>query len=92
MHTCSNCHIGTLRRKAGPYAARHGNDLVVIPSLPAWVCDVCGERTYDAAALDMLLSLIGPPSLAADNPSSGDIRRASDPPAPPGSPRSRRRA
>jgi YgiT-type zinc finger domain-containing protein len=91
MHTCSNCHIGTLRRRAGAYAARHGDDFVVIPSLPAWVCDVCGERTYDAATLDTLLSLIGPPSPAASaNPSAG-IRRASDPPSLPGNTRSRRR-
>ena len=77
METCANCHIGTLQRKAGTYAAWHGDQFVVIPGTPIWVCDVCGERTYDLTTLDQLLPLIGlPASLDAGAGSAGPQRSA----------------
>jgi YgiT-type zinc finger domain-containing protein len=92
MHTCSNCHIGTLQRKAAPYAAWHGDGFVVIPNVSTWVCDVCGERTYDEALLDSLTALLGPPNPSSEADPSGAVRRGSDLPSAPASVRTRRRA
>ena len=92
MRTCLTCHIGTLQRKLAPYAGWHGDNFVVIPALPAWLCDVCGERMYDQAALDTLLSLIGPPSPISDEEAAADVQPGAASFLPAGSARTRRRA
>jgi YgiT-type zinc finger domain-containing protein len=92
MHTCSNCHIGTLQRKMGTYAARHAEQFVVIPSLPIWICDVCGERTYDGVVLNQLLPLIGLPMTMADQSSAAGLHPSADAPPSFTSERTRRRA
>jgi len=88
---CTNCHIGTLQRKSAPHAAWHGDEFVVVPSLAAWTCDVCGQTTFDAFALEAWLPLIGP---VTDAPDGGDTgaRRPSDPAASNDDIRTRRRA
>ena len=93
MHTCATCHIGTLHLNKATYAAWHADQFVVVPALPTWVCDVCGERTYDDAALDQLLSLIGPASPRPGfDDEDADIRRQSDLPPSLANDRTRRRA
>jgi len=92
MHTCTTCHIGTLQRKTTAYAAWHGDDFVVKPGMPTWVCDVCGERTYDGTGLDALLSLIGPPSPTSDTDASTGVQRGPGLSSLPGNARTRRRA
>jgi len=37
-----------------------GNDLITVPNFPAWICDMCGDRTYDAQALAQLSILLNP--------------------------------
>ncbi len=91
MHTCLTCRIGTLQRKLAPYAGWHGGEFVVIPTLPAWLCDVCGERTYDQATLDSLLSLIGPPLPMPDDVASTGAQHSIGSFVPAGSTRTRRR-
>jgi YgiT-type zinc finger domain-containing protein len=78
MHTCTNCHIGTLQRKTGAYAAWHSDQFIVIPAAPLWICDVCGERTYDATLIDQLLPLIGLPLSMTDGASAGDVHHNAD--------------
>lgn len=92
MRTCPTCRIGTLQRKMTPYAGWRGDEFVVIPALPAWLCDVCGERTYDQAALDSLLSLIGPPSPMSDEDAATGVQRGVGSFSPAGNTRTRRRA
>ena len=92
LHSCTNCHIGTLQRQAATYAAWHGDEFVVVPAAPAWVCDVCGERTFDLDALDALLPLIGPASPLADADEPTGAHRNPDQPPYPGANRTRRRA
>lgn len=37
-----------------------GDELVLVPSFPAWVCDVCGRREYDERAVSWLSTLLSP--------------------------------
>jgi len=37
-----------------------GNDLITVPNFPAWICDLCGDRTYDTHALAQLSILLNP--------------------------------
>jgi len=44
-------------------------ELITVPNFPAWVCDVCGRREYDAHALSRLSLLLNP---NAGRPSSSN--------------------
>jgi YgiT-type zinc finger domain-containing protein len=88
--TCLSCRIGTLQQKTAPYAAWHADEFVVLPAAPIWVCDVCGERTYDQLALEYLLTLAGPVASDSVTGKSGTQRGVDVPPAPE-SDRTRRR-
>jgi len=35
-------------------------ELVTVPNFPAWVCDVCGRREYDARAISWLIAILNP--------------------------------
>jgi hypothetical protein len=37
-----------------------GNDLITVPNFPAWICDFCGDRSYDTHALAQLSILLNP--------------------------------
>jgi YgiT-type zinc finger domain-containing protein len=58
--TCRECQVGHLGLKAVSYFTWLGEELVAIPDFPAWVCDVCGVRTYDEYALTQLNFLLNP--------------------------------
>lgn len=58
-YVCPNCQTGTLRLRRVVFAGWHGGHFVTIPNFPGWVCDVCGEREYDAAALEQVHSILG---------------------------------
>ena len=92
MQTCANCHIGTLQRKTGTYAAWHGDQWIVMPGTPIWVCDVCGERTYDLKTLDQLLPLIGLPASPNADADAAGPQRSADVQPPFTNARTRRRA
>jgi YgiT-type zinc finger domain-containing protein len=42
------------------YAHWHGEHFVVLPNVPAWRCDFCGETFYDLEILGQLRTLLGP--------------------------------
>jgi len=66
MDNCPRCHTGALRRRHVVYAAWHstsdasGDQFVIIPQVPAWLCDVCGAKIFDADAMDWIAPLLGP--------------------------------
>jgi len=66
MDICPNCHAGALRRRLVTYAAWHtfsgaGDErFVIVPQVPAWLCDVCGLKLFDAETLARLAPLLGP--------------------------------
>jgi YgiT-type zinc finger domain-containing protein len=92
LQTCPTCRVGTLRQRTATYAARHGDEFVVLPGAPAWVCDVCGERTFDEAALEQLLPLIGPPASTPGADDAVGAQRSADLPSSLDATRTRRRA
>lgn len=57
---CPTCHIGKLRIQKVTYTQVLGGQLIVIPSTPAMVCDICGERVLDSETLSRLSGLLGP--------------------------------
>jgi len=48
-----------LRPRRVVFARWHGDQFITIPNFPGWVCDVCGEREYDAVALEQVQSVLG---------------------------------
>ena len=51
-------------------------ELVTVPNFPAWVCDVCGRREYDARAISWLTTILNPETGKASSPK----RRVPPPP------------
>ena len=45
---CTRCGEGHLEAKRGREYFRHGQSLVIIEDVPAWVCNKCGERYHHA--------------------------------------------
>lgn len=79
-YVCPECQLGLLRQRRVSYFTVHGGQLITVPDFPAWVCDVCGRREYDAAAvaeLRMMLDSARRPTRRRKRPRPG-----SDLPAP----------
>jgi hypothetical protein len=60
--TCPDCRTGRLHSKFITYANWHASQFVIAPNTPAWWCAVCGHLELQAAAVNRLLSLLGPAS------------------------------
>ncbi len=59
MEICTSCHIGHLQPRRVTYLLPFDNQLVTMPGVPAWLCDACGELTYDEIVLEQLNMLLG---------------------------------
>ncbi len=57
---CERCQTGHLQLRRVTLADWMGDAFVTVPNFPAWVCDVCGHREYDAEALEHLQAVLGP--------------------------------
>jgi YgiT-type zinc finger domain-containing protein len=55
---CLNCQGGRKNLCSVTYMTWVGNDLITVPNFPAWICDICGERTYDTRAMAQLTMLL----------------------------------
>ena len=55
---CTECQTGVLRLQFLTYFTWLSDELVTVPNFPAWVCDVCGRREYDAKAVARLNTLL----------------------------------
>jgi len=64
---CDGCHIGSLQACRATYARWHGGQFVIVPGVPAWRCDFCGDTFYDIEALTRLVMLLGPESNLEDH-------------------------
>jgi len=73
---CHECHAGVLQPRYVAYFTWLGNELVIVPNFPAWVCDVCGKREYDEKAISWLNMLLDP------NAGKPTTRRRHTPPFP----------
>jgi len=58
--TCRECQAGHLQQQFVSYFTWLGDELIIVPDFPAWICDVCGRREYDPQALNRLSLLLNP--------------------------------
>ena len=57
---CNHCRIGRLHEIHVPYVREYEDQLLVIPNVPAGICDICDEVEYDMAFMSRLLCLLDP--------------------------------
>ena len=72
---CSECQAGVMHLRHMTYFTWLDEELVTVPNFPAWVCDVCGRREYDARAISWLVTML--------NPETGKTSNAKRWPTPP---------
>ncbi len=80
---CEECQAGVMRLRFITYFAWLGEELVLVPNFPAWICDVCGRREYDDKSLAWLGTLLNPDAGTSPNSAPPDKRRIHRPPARP---------
>jgi YgiT-type zinc finger domain-containing protein len=59
-YICSECQAGVIRIQHLTYFTWLNQELITVPNFPAWVCDVCGRREYDARAINWLNTILNP--------------------------------
>lgn len=57
---CPECQTGLMTLKHITYFTWLNGELVTAPNFPAWICDMCGRREYDARAVKWLNILLSP--------------------------------
>jgi len=57
---CTECQVGHMHRRYLTFFTYLDEELVTVPNFPAWVCDLCGRREYDARALNQLALILSP--------------------------------
>jgi YgiT-type zinc finger domain-containing protein len=57
---CTECQAGMMHLRHITYFTWLDEELVTVPNFPAWVCDVCGRREYDASAISWLATILNP--------------------------------
>ncbi len=77
MELCPICRIGAMRPTRATYARWHGGQFILLPGVPAWRCDYCGDLVYDETTLARLIALLGPPDSGENEPALYRDRRQS---------------
>ena len=57
---CTECQAGVMHLRHITYFTWLNEELVSVPNFPAWVCDICGRREYDARAISWLVTILNP--------------------------------
>ena len=57
---CEECQAGVKHLHFITYFTWLGDELVMVPNFPAWICDVCGQREYDEKSVSWLTMLLNP--------------------------------
>jgi YgiT-type zinc finger domain-containing protein len=57
---CNECPAGMMHARHITYFTWMGEELILVPHFPAWVCDMCGKREYDEKAIAWLKMLLSP--------------------------------
>jgi YgiT-type zinc finger domain-containing protein len=57
---CDECQAGMMRLRFVTYFTWLAAEPIMVPSFPAWICDVCGRREYDEKSLSWLTMLLNP--------------------------------
>lgn len=59
---CLHCYFGRIKPGKRSFAAHTSGKPVMVPDVPAWICDVCGFTIYDPASLVNLHRLLTNPA------------------------------
>jgi YgiT-type zinc finger domain-containing protein len=78
---CSDCQAGLMRLRFITYLTWLGEELVLVPNFPAWICDVCGRREYDEKSISWLSMLLNPDA-GKPTGQKPSVPRRTPPPAP----------
>ena len=65
---CNECQAGMMHLQHITYFTWLDEELVTVPNFPAWVCDMCGRREYDARAISWLTAILNPETGKASAP------------------------
>jgi YgiT-type zinc finger domain-containing protein len=57
---CNRCQAGQKRLRLVTFITWIGQEIITVPDFPAWVCDICGHRSYDSRALAQLSLVLNP--------------------------------
>jgi YgiT-type zinc finger domain-containing protein len=80
---CDECQAGVKHLHFITYFTWLGDELVMVPNFPAWICDVCGRRDYDEKSISWLTMLLNPDAGKPQKPMSAPPARNRPPAAPP---------
>lgn len=78
-YQCDTCHIGTRipRRTTVTYWIE--GHLVIMPNVPVWVCDICGDVEFEMESVERLEVLLGiEPTLSNTDTTLGSPYGADD--------------
>ena len=57
---CRECAAGKTHLRHITYFTWLGEELIMVPNFPAWICDMCGKREFDERAISWLTMLLNP--------------------------------
>jgi YgiT-type zinc finger domain-containing protein len=57
---CPECIAGIMQLDHITYFTWLDEELIIVQNFPAWVCDICGRREFDAQAINRLNTLLNP--------------------------------
>jgi YgiT-type zinc finger domain-containing protein len=57
---CRECSAGMMHLRHITYFTWLGEELIMVPNFPAWVCDMCGKREFDERAISWLSMILNP--------------------------------
>ncbi len=80
QYICPECHTGYFQRDFVTYFTWLAEALITVPDFPAWVCDVCGRREYDGAAIAQLNILLNPAMGKTSRPNNPKPKTPPQPP------------
>jgi YgiT-type zinc finger domain-containing protein len=75
---CPECQTGAMRLHYKTYFTWLDQELITVPNFPAWICDMCGRREFDARAINWLNTLLNP-ATGRKSPARRKIRRGGAP-------------
>jgi YgiT-type zinc finger domain-containing protein len=73
VRQCAACRIGSLHHTTATYTQWFADDLVLVPGMGAWSCDMCGEFFFDDAELARIEALLGASDTQRSSASVRDI-------------------
>ena len=83
MVPCIRCRVGRLKPANVPYAQMVDGKLMMLPDMPASVCDVCGEIEYDSSVMINIQYLIHQQEVRQKRPIPTKPQTRPLPPLPP---------